>query len=288
MSGAERRDAPAIRPATLDDVAEIRSILAEHGNDGPHPTVDIVGPYVEHLIGTARTLVVVELDAVAAFGATVDTGRGRHLADLFVRTDRLGQGIGRPLLTALFADDWPRTTFSSDDPRALPLYLRAGMAPLWTNLYLAGAATNLPDADPDLRAASADPDRLAELERDWTGLDRSRDHAFWASQAEADPFVILDGADVVAGGYARARQKEPARVLDRLLILPGHDPLGPIITALHRTARGGPLLAYLPGPNPAVRPLLEAGFRIEDRDTFMASEPDLADPARWLPNAGMF
>jgi hypothetical protein len=43
----------------------------------------------------------------------------------------------------------------------------------------------------------------------------------------------------------------------------------------------------MPGPNPAVRPLLEAGFRIEERDTYMASEPDLVDPARLLPNPGM-
>jgi hypothetical protein len=36
-----------------------------------------------------------------------------------------------------------------------------------------------------------------------------------------------------------------------------------------------------------LRPLLEAGFRIDDRDTFMASEPDLLDPARLLPSGGM-
>jgi hypothetical protein len=33
--------------------------------------------------------------------------------------------------------------------------------------------------------------------------------------------------------------------------------------------------------------LLEAGFRLEARDTYMASEPDLLDPARLLPNPGM-
>jgi GNAT superfamily N-acetyltransferase len=278
---------PPIRPATLDDVAEIRSILAEHGNDGPHPTIDIVGPYVRHLVEAGGALVADEGDRLAAFGATVDTGRGRHLADLFVRTDRLGQGIGRPLLDRLFGDSWPRTTFASDDPRAMPLYIRAGMAALWTSLYLVGDAASLPEADRGLATKNADAGGLAELEREWTGADRSIDHAFWASQAEADPFVVLNGADVVAGGYGRARQKGPARALDRLIIRPGRDPLGPIYAAIRRVGRGGAVLACVPGPNPVVRTLLEAGFRLEARDTYMASEPGLVDPARLLPNPGM-
>ena len=131
------------------------------------------------------------------------------------------------------------------------------------------------------------PDLLAELERTWTGADRSVDHAFWATQARADPFVVLDAGEAVAGGYGRDRQVGTARVLDRLVVRPDHEPVGPIFTALLRAAGGGEVRATLPGPNPAVRPLLEAGFRLEDRDTYMASQPDLVDPARLLPNPGM-
>jgi GNAT superfamily N-acetyltransferase len=287
MTATARRASPPIRPATLDDIPEIRSILAEHGNDGPHPVVDIVGPYVRHLVETAHSMVVDEGGRLAAFGATVETGRGgRHLSDLFVRTDRLGQGIGQPLLERLFGDAWPRTTFASDDPRALPLYIRAGMAPLWVALYMTGPATNLPDAG-GLTVETADVGRLATLEREWTGIDRSIDHAFWATQAEADAFVVLDDGDVIAGGYGRARQKGSARALDRFVIRAGREPLGPIYAALRRAARDGLVTACIPGPNPAVRPMLEAGFRIDDRDTHMASGPDLVDPARLLPNPGM-
>jgi GNAT superfamily N-acetyltransferase len=279
---------PPIRPATTDDVAEIRSILAEHGNDGPHPVHDIVGPYVRHLIATGRILVVDnDGNRLAAFGSTVATGRGRHLTDLFVRKDRLGGGIGRPLLDALFGDDWPRTTFASDDPRALPLYIRAGMTPLWPCLYLLGSAASLPDLDAGLAAESADPTWIDALEQEWTGRERATDHAFWAGQADADPFVVLDAGEIVAAGYGRARQVGPERAVDRLLIRPDHDPVGPIVAALRRVARGGTVLACLPGPSPAVRPLLESGFRIRDRDTYMASEPDLVDPTRFLPNPGM-
>ena len=284
---ADDRAASTIRTATFEDVPEIRAILAEHGNDGPFTTVDIVGPYVRHLILAGRALVVDEGTRLVAFGATLPTGRGRHLSDLFVRADSLGRGIGRPLLDRLYGDDWPRTTFASDDPRAMPLYIRAGMAPRWTCLYLQGSAGDIPATRGDLTTQTADPGLLADLERTWTGADRSVDHGFWATQAGADPFVVLDAGEAVAGGYGRDRQIGAARVLDRLAVHPDHEPLGPIFAALLRAARGGDVRATLPGENPAVRPLLEAGFRLEDRDTYMASEPDLFDPARLLPNPGM-
>jgi len=36
-----------------------------------------------------------------------------------------------------------------------------------------------------------------------------------------------------------------------------------------------------------LRPLLEAGFRVADRDTYLASRDDLFDPTRLIPNPGM-
>jgi GNAT superfamily N-acetyltransferase len=166
VTGTNRPDVPVIRPATLHDVPEIRSILAEHGNDGPHPTIDIVGPYVRHLVTTARALVADEGGRLTAFGATVATGHGRHLTDLFVRTDRLGQGIGRLLLDALFMDDWPRTTFASDDPRALPLYIRAGMAQLHVHGERARPRRSGSPATPrDVVTRVDDASRSCELNR---------------------------------------------------------------------------------------------------------------------------
>ena len=51
------------------------------------------------------------------------------------------------------------------------------------------------------------------------------------------------------------------------------------LAALRRAAGDGQGLAVASrARSPALRPLLEAGFRIDDRDTFMASEPDLVDP----------
>ena len=276
-----------IRVATPDDIRAIRGVLAAHGNDGPPLYADIVGPYVRHLVTRHRAMVTEQDGVVIAFGATVDVGIAVHLADLFVLPDRLGEGIGRPLLAALFDGAARRTTFASNDPRALPLYVRAGMSPSWACLYVGGAAASLPVAPGSLETASADPARLAALEQAWTGADRSIDHAFWASQAAADAFVVAERGEVAAFAYGRARQASPVRLIDRLLVRPGADPVAPTVAALRRAARGGSVQVFLQGPSPVLRTLLDAGFMVEERDQFMASESGLVDPARLVPNPGM-
>lgn len=280
------RPAPRIRAATPDDVPAIRAILAAYGNDGPVRTGDIVGPYLAHLIARHRTLVSAEPGGIVAFGAVVDTGLVVHLADLFVRPDVVGRGIGRPLLTALFGDARRRTTFASDDPRALPLYVRAGMTPLWVSLYLEGASAALP-AGPGLETAPGEPATLAAFELAWTGADRADDHVYWSSEVGADSFLVAERGEVVAIAHARARQVSAVRVIDRLLVRPGAEPVAPTLAALRRAGRGGAVTAAVQGPSPVVRALLDHGFQVTDRDQYMASEPGLIDPERLIPNPGM-
>jgi GNAT superfamily N-acetyltransferase len=276
-----------IRSASHGDIPEIRAILASHGNDGPIVNGDIVGPYLRHLIDHGRTLVSVADSEVVGFGATVNTGRGWHLADLFVRLDRLGQGIGRPLLDAVFDGADERSTVASDDPRALPLYVRAGMTPLWPSLYMEGTVDGVRNSGPPLSTEAATATQIAEIELGWTGQDRRLDHEFWASQIDADSFSVVDRGKVVAVGHARARQASPVRALDRLVVHPDADPLAATLAGIIRAARDGAVLVCVMGPSPLVRPLLAAGFRVADRDTYMASRADLIDPARLIPNPGM-
>ena len=245
-----------------------------------------MGPYVRHLIAHHRALVTTIDDGVVAYGAVVDAVRAAQLCDLFVHPERLGQGIGRPLLTALYEGSTHRTTFASDDPRALPLYARAGMSPRWVTLYLDGPSSGI-EPQPELEVESAEQARIAELERAWTGTFRPVDHAFWATQADADPFVISDGAGPVAAGYGRARQASDARALDRLVVRPDADPVAPALEALRRTGRGGPVHAVVPGPNPLLQALLERRFQVVDRDQYMASSDDIVDPIHMLPNPGL-
>ncbi len=278
--------ASTIRPATVDDIPAIRAILAAHGNDGPIVTGDVVGTYLRHLIEHHVALVSELDDEVVAYGASVDAGVAVHLADLFVRADRLGQGIGRPLLAAVLGDATRRTTVASEDPRAIPLYVRARMAPLWTLLNLEGDASRLP-LDPALSVEGGNAETLAALERDWTGVARLLDHRHWASRPRADPFVVVAGGEPIAVGHARARQGSSLRVLDHLRLRPDAEPVGPVLVAVARAAAAGPVTVSLLGPHPALPVLLNAGLRIVDRNEFMASDPSLVDPLRLLPDGGL-
>lgn len=279
---------PLIRVATVEDLGAIRSILAGHDSDGPVLIADIVGPYITYLISSGRTFVA-ELDGqVVGFGAAADTGRSIHLADLFVQRDQLGRGIGRRLLDAVFEAPGPaRTTFASDDPRALPLYVRAGMTPLWPSLYTQGPTRLLPANNNGLTVEEANADELRGLERAWTGHERANDHAYWTAMPGADAFTVRDGGEVVAFGHARNRQLVRTRVLDRLVIHPEADPVAATFAAMARAGRDGDVLVCLLGPHPALRPLLEVGFHVVDRDQFLASAPDLVDPERLIPNPGL-
>jgi GNAT superfamily N-acetyltransferase len=290
-------DEARIRPGTPDDLPAIRRLLAAHGNDtvGERPGPDIVGPYVRHLLAHHEVLVS-ELsgEGVVAFGAVADTGISWHLADLFVAPDRLGQGLGRRLLGALFGNRQPRTTFASDDPRALPSYVRAGMAARWPALYLRAGPGECRRAGEDPRArrvevVSADPAELNDLERTWTGADRPADHAFWASLPGADAFLARDEEGPLAIGYGRDRQTAVgARALDRMVLRPGAEPVGTVLAAMARVMAGGETLdVAVPGPHPALSALLELGFRIDDRDVYCAGPTDAVDPWRLLPNGGL-
>lgn len=279
-----------IRRATREDIPAIRALLRAHGNDTlvEPGAIDIVGPYTQHLVDHHVARVSVDGGALVGFGAAVDTGWCLFLSDLFVDPTLLGSGIGRPLLDAVFGDAPARATFASDDPRAVPVYVRAGMSPLWTNFYLDGDAARLPPDAPGLRVRSARPGEGADLELAWSGADRAVDHAYWASTPEHDAFLVEDALGPVAIGYARGRQVTTTRVLDRLVIRPEADPVAPALAALRRGAGGNPVLrVHVLGPNPLLRVLLEAGFRIVDRDQYLASDPALVDPERLLPNPGM-
>jgi GNAT superfamily N-acetyltransferase len=281
--------AATIRRATRSDIPAIRAILAAHEEDGPvaEGGVDIIGPYLVHLQRAHRALVTERAGEVAGFGTVVDTGVTAMLSDLFIRPELLGQGLGRALLAALFEGSVARATFASRDPRAIPLYVRAGMTPLWTSFSVEGTATQLPPLDPGLTAWDATPEELALLEEAWTGARRPADHDYFSRQPAGDAFLIEDEEGPVAFGYARGKQISPTRQLDRLLVRPGADPVAPIVAGLARAARTGSVRACVPGPNPVLPVLLEHGFRIVESDQFLASTPDLVDPARLLPNPGL-
>ena len=281
------------RPAVLADAETLdRITLAsqDQGDEVLAPTAGVHVPYLRYLIGRGR-VVVGEADGTpVGFAASVRTGRSTHLADLFVLPEWQGHGVGRRLLDEVLGDDRPRTTFGSGDPRAVPLYLRAGMQAYWPNLYLSGDPRRLPPIDPTLRVVDAEVAWVAALDGVWTGADRGPDVGYWATLPERRSFVIERVADgrAVGVGLARARFSGPGRWVARAVAAPDADGAPILLAALHHGLGGTDIGGgCLPGAAPIVRTLLEAGFRILDRDTFLASDPSVVDPLREIVDTGV-
>src|SRR4029079_11525481 len=104
----------------------------------------------------------------------------------------------------LFGDAPARTTFASDDPRAMHLYVGLGMTPLWPNFYLDGRVERI-HRPAGLDVTDASPSEVAALETEWTGIDRSADHERWAARPGDRPFVVEAAGEPVGAGPSRPR-----------------------------------------------------------------------------------
>lgn len=281
--------APTIRRAATDDIPAIETVLMAH-DEQPFGSAPLepgaYDRYFRHLLARGTVVVAEAGDRVIGFGASVDTGRAVHLADLFLLPSELGRGLGARLLAAVLPEGRPRTTFASNDPRAMHLYVRAGMTPLWPSFYVLGSVGRLPVGSEEIVDAS--PDDVARVEAGWTGIDRTADHRLWAEDPAGRTFLVRAGGRDVAAGRARRRVRGEGRWLQRLIVAPDADPVPAMVAGLRAGALpDGSIGTCVPGPSPILPILLAAGFRIADRDTFMASGADLIDPERSLVDTGI-
>ena len=241
-----------IRSATSADSAAIVAVWAANGVEITEGGVDIITPYLVHLMATGRLLVASGAGEVVGFAAVVERAGVTHLADLFVLPHRFGAGIGGRLLAMILGDATRRTTFASSDPRALPLYVRNGMIPWWPNLYLDVDSGCLPPPSPRISCESVSPDVATEFEQLWLGTANADDHRFWASLPEARPFVVTDADCPVAVVHARSRRTGRDRWINRLVMTPEADPVAVVVAAYRHAAEGGRIGSCLPGPSPAL------------------------------------
>jgi len=255
-----------VRPATEDDGAGIAAVRDAIG--GQHDDSGSDAGYRAHLLEHGRLFVAVRGGEVAGFGASRDIGGHRLLSDLFVRPDLHGSGVGGALLAAVLDGADLRFTFSSTDPRALPLYARAGMRALWPLLYLRGAAPATGQGAPvDVDAAPAD--EVAAVEQGITGVDRLIEHRYWAARRGATAAIVsVSGRAVGAASFVR--RGDECRV-EHLAVEDGVD-AGAVVAAIVERSGAPVLRAFVPGPQPLLAWLLDRRFVIDDLDTFMATD----------------
>jgi GNAT superfamily N-acetyltransferase len=284
-----------VRPASATDLKAIAEVSAATGQDdlwgGQNPA------YITHLMDVGQVVVAELGGQVAGFGAVQQIGAGPRavsmLCDLFVHPGAHGRGCGRAMLADLWSAAGPRMTFSSLHSHAIPLYTSFGLDAWWPLLYLRGDPTGLPAseawaASTGFGVGAAPAESVARYEFDWTGTGRAAEHRAWAARPGAEPILVSRDDEVIAAGVVI--DHGPERGIVHLAISPGVDDraaAGVVLRTLAQLA-GSAEAAYvcLPAPHPAVRLLLAAGWRFDEFDLFMASEPGLLEPRRAVPSPG--
>jgi hypothetical protein len=277
-----------VREAVLGDLPQIAAVALAAGQHEEWGGADAA--YVTHLLAHGRVVVGVCDAAVVGFGATRPIGIGpgavSMLCDLFVDPRLHGGGCGRAMLAELWPGRGRRMTFSSLHGHALPLYTSFGLDAWWPLLYLRGRVDAV--AAPDgWRAEPATPAEVAALELAWTGVDRSGDHLAWARRPGGAALLARRGGQVMAGAATGGVAGEYG--LTHLALAPSADAADGVLAVLAglRPAEDGQAVVCLPGPHPAVRPLLAAGWRVAEFDLYMATEPGLLDPGRAVPSPAL-
>ncbi|HEY5875669.1 MAG TPA: GNAT family N-acetyltransferase [Ilumatobacteraceae bacterium] len=272
-----------VRPATDDDgagIAEVRDAIGgQHDDSGSDAT------YRAHLMAHGRLFVAVRGGRVIGFAGARDVGGHRLLSDLFVDPHAHGGGVGRVLLATVLDGSEERYTFSSSDPRALPIYARAGMRPRWPLLYLRGPAPEV--ATEALEAVAVEPaeaDDVAAVERAVTGVDRAVEHRYWARRPGASAAIVrIDGAAVGAVSFV-VRNGETR--IEHLALAPATD-AGLVVAAVGAVAGAPTVRAFVPGPQPLLEWLLHRRFVVDDIDTFMSSHADAVPSALAIVHPGL-
>jgi GNAT superfamily N-acetyltransferase len=235
-------------------------------------------------------------EAVGFAGLITRSGIG-FLSEFFVDPRHQSAGVGRALLSRVLSSGARRyCTLSSTDPRALALYVRAGLHPQWPHFLLTGAAHRLEPIDASgarIQAARPDDPSLVEWDARIGGRRRPEDHGFWRSDLGALPIWVERAGRAVGYGYVRPRPPragEPASVVIGPIGSEAPADAAACVAAAVEWGRahGEVIHAAVPGPHPALPALLAAGFRITYVETFAASSIDaFCDPRTYMPAAGL-
>ncbi len=270
--------------SSVDDEIAARIWWRSDHQDEPFPVDPLSWDHLRHLRESGRMVMATSDDGrPAGFGGIVERSGVTRLADLFIDPEHQGQGLGQALLHEMLDAKTVMTTSASADPRALPLYTRAGMQPLWPYHFVVGDPRRV-TAPAMVSVEPATSEELVAIDLAATGFDRAIDHEYYEVGCRAQPLRIVSGGDAIGFAYLEPPQPwAPNRwILLTLAVLPGYESADAVRAALaYAGAQGSDrIFTGIPGPNPVLRSLLEVGFVIPEQDIFMATSPTLIDPLR--------
>jgi GNAT superfamily N-acetyltransferase len=252
-------------------------------------------PYLTHLLEHGTLLIATFEERIAGYAGRVDRGGVAYLTDLFVDPAHQSASVGRSLLRRIFADDPARRcTMASSDFRALALYTRAGMTPRWPNVLLRATAESRLDlvaVDVVMVPADVDDPELRFWDQASSGRLRPEDLQFFVRGERGKVSWFRRGTETVGYGIVRlgaGRLWYPdAATIGPVGIGSAEDAIACVVAAVTWARERSPDVELaVPGPHPALRPLLESGFAIEFVETYCASDPALVDPTRYVGSGG--
>lgn len=287
-----------IRQAEAADLPAILGVFYTNELDGeePPPVLPPMVPDYPHVLQTGSLFVAEQEGKILGFAGTVVRSDIAFLTDLFVDPHEQSSGIGGQLLREAFAPHQARLRFtvSSTDARALNLYIRAGLQPYWPNFLVRTHKVDLarlPETDLIVHETQPLDTELIEWDAAIGGRFRPEDHAYWCSQEGSVPLWFERSGTRI--GYAHVRLKAGT------IWYPNAARVGPIgartpedaalcaIAAVRWAATRAPILRLdVPGPHPALRVLLEAGFRISYVETIHSSATPCFDPHCYIGSGG--
>ncbi len=270
------------RPATEADLAPMYEVFYMNEMlDSPHPPpAGDIPSYLRHVLETG-TLYVAEQDGeVLAYAGAITRGGITFLTDLFVRPTQQSGQLGKSLLHAVLPqDNLVHCTSSSSDPRALALYIRAGMRPQWPHFALQlEQPTSIWHVPSDIEIVEADPADPALLQWDAqvSGRLRPADHLFWVREERAVPLWFRRQGQTIGYGYIRLGAGTlwypHACTLGPIGVHTAEDATACVVAAVSWSLQRAEVVRIdVPGPHPCLATLLEQGFRITYADTFVST-----------------
>jgi len=285
------------RPAREADLRPMYEVFYQNEVlDTPHPPPPgDVPSYMQHVLQTG-TLHVAEQDGkILAFAGAITRSNITFLTDLFVHPSHQSAQLGKTLLqTVLPPDDRVHCTSSSSDPRALALYIRAGMLPQWPHfaLRLEKPAHGMP-LTPEIEIIKADPTdpALVQWDTQISGRLRPSDHQYWVREERAVPVWLRRQGQTVGYAYIRLGAWSfwfpQACTLGPIGVSAPEDATACVLAAVNWTLPQAEVLHIeVPGPHPCLPALLESGFRITYVDTFVSTTESPFFDARCYIAAG--
>src|SRR5579862_3682543 len=303
-----------IRPANASDLPVVYDLWYQLEVEGD-PDPPAPGPMASGLVyelEAGALLVAEEAGRIIGFAGTVtwEASTSAHepaqahtyLGDLFIRRDAQSSGVGWALLEHILPRDGRTlSVMASTDPRALALYVRAGMTPRWPNIWLrtdsarlAPHLATLPGGDLEIIPAQTEDPGLARWDSDLFEYARPRDLAYLVDKRDALPVWFKRAGETIGYGFIQRRS-------DESLWSPGAYTIGPVGAGSENAARecvcaavrwvcaqGHAARLAVPAPHPALAPLIEARCLISYVETFLTSHSEpFSDVRRYLPS-GVF